>query len=213
MRATVTHFHASSCARLFSNTLRHLRVFLRLLLDYLFVEELCNLSKMDVYLRIVLYSWLSSTVLAAPAGESAPAAHVRNKRCSCATFLDKECVYFCHLDIIWVNTPERVVSYGLGNAPRKRRSVSDSRPRCRCQHEGDLTCTDFCHKLDDDISEETPAVVQGAERSHTSQTQRTKIPRDRRVTPQWLRAVSKTRTLLEKWRRRARTRRAEKKSS
>lgn len=34
--------------------------------------------------------------------------HVRHKRCSCATFLDKECVYFCHLDIIWVNTPEWV---------------------------------------------------------------------------------------------------------
>uniref|UniRef100_A0A8C3GBJ4 Endothelin-1 n=1 Tax=Cyclopterus lumpus TaxID=8103 RepID=A0A8C3GBJ4_CYCLU len=42
--------------------------------------------------------------------------HVRTKRCSCATFMDNECVYFCHLDIIWVNTPERVVAYGLGNA-------------------------------------------------------------------------------------------------
>lgn len=44
------------------------------------------------------------------AGPSAAAAspehHLRTKRCSCATFLDKECVYFCHLDIIWVNTPE-----------------------------------------------------------------------------------------------------------
>lgn len=37
-----------------------------------------------------------------------PVRHIRNKRCSCATFLDKECVYFCHLDIIWVNTPEYV---------------------------------------------------------------------------------------------------------
>ncbi|XP_034401324.1 endothelin-2-like [Cyclopterus lumpus] len=61
--------------------------------------------------------------LSAPAGETPTAStdsqlrrHVRTKRCSCATFMDNECVYFCHLDIIWVNTPERVVAYGLGNA-------------------------------------------------------------------------------------------------
>ncbi|XP_061738695.1 endothelin-1-like [Nerophis ophidion] len=177
------------------------------------MARLCQFSQMDVYLWIVVYSWLSGAVLSAPAGDSAPTAHVRNKRCACATFLDKECVYFCHLDIIWVNTPERVVSYGLGNAPRKRRSVGDSRPRCRCQHEGDFTCTDFCQKLDDNMSEETSAVVQGAERGHTSQTKRTKSGHDRQVTPQWLRAVSKTRNLLEKWRRRARTRQMERNNS
>lgn len=33
------------------------------------------------------------------------AAHLRTKRCSCNSWLDKECIYFCHLDIIWVNTP------------------------------------------------------------------------------------------------------------
>ncbi|KAF7648756.1 hypothetical protein LDENG_00152450, partial [Lucifuga dentata] len=75
--------------------------------------------------------------------------HARTKRCSCATFLDKECVYFCHLDIIWVNTPERVVSYGLGNAPRTKRALSDSMvtnsgPRCMCLHEKDNTCKNFC---------------------------------------------------------------------
>lgn len=31
--------------------------------------------------------------------------HLRPRRCSCSSWLDKECVYFCHLDIIWVNTP------------------------------------------------------------------------------------------------------------
>ncbi|ELK19512.1 Endothelin-2 [Pteropus alecto] len=31
--------------------------------------------------------------------------HLRSRRCSCSSWLDKECVYFCHLDIIWVNTP------------------------------------------------------------------------------------------------------------
>lgn len=50
--------------------------------------------------------------LAVPTGRTPSAtsgtlgSHVRTKRCSCATFMDKECVYFCHLDIIWVNTPE-----------------------------------------------------------------------------------------------------------
>uniref|UniRef100_A0A8K9UF38 Endothelin-1 n=1 Tax=Oncorhynchus mykiss TaxID=8022 RepID=A0A8K9UF38_ONCMY len=78
-----------------------------------------------------------------------PVHHIRNKRCSCATFLDKECVYFCHLDIIWVNTPERVVSYGLGNASRKKRAIknpaiSKQDPRCKCVHEDDSTCTNFC---------------------------------------------------------------------
>lgn len=30
----------------------------------------------------------------------------RAKRCTCFTYKDKECVYYCHLDIIWINTPE-----------------------------------------------------------------------------------------------------------
>uniref|UniRef100_A0A3B1K2N2 Endothelin 1 n=1 Tax=Astyanax mexicanus TaxID=7994 RepID=A0A3B1K2N2_ASTMX len=71
--------------------------------------------------------------------------HSRTKRCSCSTFLDKECVYFCHLDIIWVNTPKRTVSYGLGNAPRRKRSApraTDTQPqRCRCAETSDHTCT------------------------------------------------------------------------
>nr|XP_032836069.1 endothelin-3-like [Petromyzon marinus] len=29
----------------------------------------------------------------------------RRKRCSCASVLDRECVFFCHLDIIWIDTP------------------------------------------------------------------------------------------------------------
>nr|XP_057902229.1 endothelin-1 [Doryrhamphus excisus] len=168
---------------------------------------------MDIYIWIVMYTWISSTVLSAPAAESQTVSrvrHVRNKRCSCATFLDKECVYFCHLDIIWVNTPERVVSYGLGNAPRKRRSLSESRPRCRCQHQGDLTCTNFCQKLDNNISDETSAVVRIVEGNDTkSETKRMKNAHHKRVTPQWLRTLSKTRLLLEKWRHRIRTRKTE----
>uniref|UniRef100_A0ACB8F6T9 Uncharacterized protein n=2 Tax=Sphaerodactylus townsendi TaxID=933632 RepID=A0ACB8F6T9_9SAUR len=33
-------------------------------------------------------------------------AHHRAKRCTCYTYKDKECIYYCHLDIIWINTPE-----------------------------------------------------------------------------------------------------------
>lgn len=32
--------------------------------------------------------------------------HTRTKRCTCYSYKDKECVYYCHLDIIWINTPE-----------------------------------------------------------------------------------------------------------
>lgn len=37
--------------------------------------------------------------------EGAPEHH-RSRRCTCFTYKDKECVYYCHLDIIWINTPE-----------------------------------------------------------------------------------------------------------
>lgn len=39
--------------------------------------------------------------------------HIRTKRCSCNSWDDKECIYFCHLDIIWVNTP-RWAFYSTG---------------------------------------------------------------------------------------------------
>lgn len=40
-----------------------------------------------------------------PAAEGGPARR-RARRCTCFTYKDKECVYYCHLDIIWINTPE-----------------------------------------------------------------------------------------------------------
>ncbi|XP_034154402.1 endothelin-1 [Pangasianodon hypophthalmus] len=102
----------------------------------------------------VLSSGIFHTAVPVSLGEAAAASVStrlsRPKRCSCATFLDKECVYFCHLDIIWVNTPERTVSYGLGNASRKKRSAQEmSRaaelPRCECAESTDGTCVSFCH--------------------------------------------------------------------
>ncbi|KAM9418719.1 endothelin-1-like [Salvelinus alpinus] len=123
----------------------------------------------------IMYSGIVHTVSSAPAGKETavattatpvPVRRIRNKRCSCATFLDKECVYFCHLDIIWVNTPERVVSYGLGNASRKKRAIKDPEvsqqdPRCQCVSEDDRTCISFC-QLENHLRYGAAAVIRPA---------------------------------------------------
>ncbi|KAM5135168.1 endothelin-3 [Mantella aurantiaca] len=79
--------------------------------------------------------------------------HRREKRCTCYTYKDKECVYYCHLDIIWINTPERTVPYGLSSyrgGVRKKRAVekssakSQSHPRCTCSQTSDRRCVSFC---------------------------------------------------------------------
>ncbi|XP_069549127.1 endothelin-2 isoform X1 [Brachyistius frenatus] len=71
-----------------------------------------------------------------------PIHHVRTKRCACSNLLDSECHYFCHLDIVWVNTPSKTTVYGLGGAlSRRRRSTG----RCTCANHDDQTCTHFCH--------------------------------------------------------------------
>ncbi|KAL7381180.1 hypothetical protein ABVT39_001608 [Epinephelus coioides] len=184
---------------------------------------------MDVYSLIsvlsVMHSWMLWTALSAPAGETTTVPtdtqrpHVRTKRCSCATFLDKECVYFCHLDIIWVNTPERVVSYGLGNAPRTRRAVADSMatssgPRCQCLRQNDNTCRNFCRPENHLRYETSPETVirsaegdgcVGAQCKHklaadTGRIKRMTHSNKKRVSPPAIRAALKTRLLLEKWR-------------
>ncbi|KAM5298798.1 endothelin-1 [Ctenodactylus gundi] len=94
--------------------------------------------------------------LADGAGEksppSAPWRPRRTKRCSCSSLRDKECVYFCHLDIIWINTPEHIVPYGLGSPSRSKRSLKDLFPtkttdrknRCQCANQKDKKCWNFC---------------------------------------------------------------------
>ncbi|XP_070259394.1 endothelin-2 isoform X3 [Myotis yumanensis] len=76
--------------------------------------------------------------------------HLRPRRCSCSSWLDKECVYFCHLDIIWVNTPGQTVPYGLGNPPKRRRRSLPG--RCECSSARDPACATFCHRRPWDIS-------------------------------------------------------------
>ncbi|KAG7453868.1 endothelin-2-like [Solea senegalensis] len=76
-----------------------------------------------------------------PAHTPAHSQHVRTKRCSCNSWDDKECIYFCHLDIIWVNTPSKLLPYGLGSpSSRRRRSAG----RCKCLTPADKTCSSFC---------------------------------------------------------------------
>ncbi|KAF7653358.1 hypothetical protein LDENG_00084110 [Lucifuga dentata] len=91
----------------------------------------------------------------------APHSHrVRTKRCSCNNWLDKECIYFCHLDIIWVNTPSKILPYGMGN-PLSRR-CRRSTDRCECTTPADKTCSSFCHK-----SSENPMIVNTSPSANT----------------------------------------------
>ncbi|XP_054478331.1 endothelin-2 [Anoplopoma fimbria] len=74
--------------------------------------------------------------------DGVPPQRVRTKRCACNSLLDSECHYFCHLDIIWVNTPSKTTVYGLGSAlSRRRRSTG----RCTCANLDDHNCSNFCH--------------------------------------------------------------------
>ncbi|XP_041950983.1 endothelin-1 isoform X2 [Alosa sapidissima] len=63
----------------------------------------------------------------------------RNKRCSCENLKDRECVYFCHIGIVWINTPSEVTPYGMGS-PRLKRNVQ----RCLCVERNDQECKQFC---------------------------------------------------------------------
>ncbi|KAM9228245.1 endothelin-1 [Leptosomus discolor] len=110
-------------------------------------------SQMIVSLLFVLCPGLLSAAPGAEAGAEPPAAaHRRARRCSCSSLLDEECVYFCHLDIIWINTPEKTVPYGLGGPSRSRRSLKDMAQemlpepssRCRCANQKDEKCINFC---------------------------------------------------------------------
>ncbi|KAK1171510.1 endothelin-1 [Acipenser oxyrinchus oxyrinchus] len=68
-------------------------------------------------------------------------APLREKRCSCESLKDKECVYFCHIGIVWVNTPGQVVPYGVENSPRR---LKRDAARCLCDDNSDTACLNFC---------------------------------------------------------------------
>ncbi|XP_031422801.1 endothelin-3b [Clupea harengus] len=93
--------------------------------------------------------------------------HTRTKRCTCYSYKDKECVYYCHLDIIWINTPERMVPYGMSNyrgSQRVKRSsgspvrgLRDMEPlRCVCADQQNQQCTHFCRRSEASTIGRTP---------------------------------------------------------
>ncbi|XP_041101642.1 endothelin-1-like [Polyodon spathula] len=180
-------------------------------------------------LMFVIYSGLVDAVASAvsisefPTVSSAPLRHVRSKRCSCSSFLDKECVYFCHLDIIWINTPERTVSYGLGSPPRRKRSLQesvldtlvDTRPRCKCSNMKDNKCLDLCQPKTDlrmpppqeklENFREISTGCAGKQCIHNLAANKRKIKRLKYRSHSSTLALTasaklKTRLLLEKWR-------------
>ncbi|XP_067302781.1 endothelin-3b [Pseudorasbora parva] len=78
---------------------------------------------------------------------SASHTHTRSKRCTCYSFKDRECVYYCHLGIIWINTPQRTVPYGMSSyrsPQRLRRSSGTMLHRCTCADHNDGQCYHFC---------------------------------------------------------------------
>ncbi|XP_041090137.1 endothelin-2-like isoform X2 [Polyodon spathula] len=101
-------------------------------------------------------TWLCVSLdegMALPLSDSSHPSHgaaprLRVKRCSCNNWHDKECIYFCHLDIIWINTPGKTTLYGLGSPlSRRRRSVG----RCQCSHSKDQSCARFCYRSPRDV--------------------------------------------------------------
>ncbi|XP_074472217.1 endothelin-2 isoform X2 [Sebastes fasciatus] len=85
------------------------------------------------------FSVTSPTAEEGPLAQLPHAAHRREKRCSCENQKDKECIFFCHIGIVWVNTPSHVVPYGFGPV-RLRRDLG----RCLCTNTQDAKCVSFC---------------------------------------------------------------------
>ncbi|XP_053313090.1 endothelin-2-like isoform X3 [Spea bombifrons] len=94
--------------------------------------------------------------------------HTRSKRCSCNSWKDKECVYFCHLDIIWVNTGGQTVPYGLGRPPIRRKRGTP--PRCQCEDVKDKRCAIFCQP------ESSDAIAHNIGVAHSRQSSSSTFP-------------------------------------
>lgn len=73
-----------------------------------FSSSSCQLMTVPVSLPACLRPGLTFPVqklLDVEAADVLPPHRLRTKRCACSSLMDSECHYFCHLDIIWVNTP------------------------------------------------------------------------------------------------------------
>nr|XP_014686148.1 endothelin-3 isoform X1 [Equus asinus] len=109
----------------------------------------------------------------------------RAKRCTCFTYKDKECVYYCHLDIIWINTPEQTVPYGLSNS-RSRRSagpfLQSPQPskwtlRCTCAETDDRACVHFCTQTRA-VGSSLPTGIQWQQKNLTKKKSGPAVPRE-----------------------------------
>ncbi|XP_038150193.1 endothelin-1 [Cyprinodon tularosa] len=96
-----------------------------------------------VITTLMLIHHFQVSVMSPVAEEGPPShtAHRREKRCSCENQKDKECIFFCHIGIVWVNTPSHLVPYGFGPV-RLRRELQ----RCFCTDSRDRECFSFCSK-------------------------------------------------------------------
>ncbi|KAK1153179.1 endothelin-2 [Acipenser oxyrinchus oxyrinchus] len=102
------------------------------------------------------------------------APRLRVKRCSCNNWHDKECIYFCHLDIIWINTPGKTTLYGLGSPlSRRRRSLG----RCQCSHSKDQSCARFCYRSPRDVIQQFLNKAGGSHGSRDTQRQSSRLLR------------------------------------
>ncbi|KAA0708422.1 Endothelin-1 [Triplophysa tibetana] len=105
---------------------------------------------MDIFLSffmsavVLILEQQASHANRSPPVNSSLQMHRRVKRCSCENLKDKECVYFCHIGIVWVDTPSQVIPYGVGSLQvRLRRDVK----RCLCTDKRDSKCLQFCSRV------------------------------------------------------------------
>ncbi|KAM4741493.1 endothelin-1 [Anableps anableps] len=149
--------------------------------------SLTNGSLSDVAAEVSLSTPLQSSSMAHPvlitqscSARDPLTARRRPKRCTCYTYKDKECVYYCHLDIIWINTPEHTIPYGMSSYPgslrmkrtveseRRRRRRGAAARRCACTLQTDSECSSFCmdrqkrrHSVTTKAKKRTPSFHRG----------------------------------------------------
>ncbi|XP_056125415.1 endothelin-1 [Rhinichthys klamathensis goyatoka] len=109
-----------------------------------------------------------------------PEIHHRERRCSCENLKDKECVYFCHIGIVWVDTPSQVIPYGVGSLQMRLRRDME---RCHCAHRRDTKCVRFCSYLDLQQKDENSSVKSYHPRNYKERYKSRFSQRQRRHNP------------------------------
>ncbi|XP_052391872.1 endothelin-1 [Carassius gibelio] len=130
---------------------------------------------------VIILEQQGSHAIRSPSLKATPQIHHRERRCSCENLKDKECVYFCHIGIVWVDTPSQVIPYGVGSLQmRVRRDVV----RCHCTDKRDKKCLQFCSYLDLQQKDENASV----KRSHPREQYKYRLPQR----PRWYNPIQIT---------------------